>query len=127
MVSIGNFRNQQLYLGANRNLSTAKATLQVNTGAAKFRPSGKTTFIKIDNINSQPAQCKNDDKDTIDPSKVRPLSDPLSNEEFYALLEGTDEVGGAVLRAREEVPGPPTKIEQNTQKEPPKLPKKSAQ
>ena len=63
MVSIGNFRNQQLYLGANRNLSTAKTTLQVNTGAAKFRPSGKTTFIKIDNINSQPAQSK-DTRDT---------------------------------------------------------------
>ena len=51
MVGInGNFRNQQLYLGANRNLSTAKATLQANTGAAKFRPSGKTTFIKIDKL-----------------------------------------------------------------------------
>ncbi len=92
MVSIGNFRNQQLYLGANRNLSTAKATLQVNTGAAKFRPSGKTTFIKIDKLDYQPAQSKNDDyipqvpmpslkkgdeidpKDVIDTSK---LNEPI--------------------------------------------------
>ena len=86
MVSIGNFRNQQLYLGANRNLSTAKATLQVNTGAAKFRPSGKTTFIKIDKLDYQPAQSKNNDDVIVEP--FRPDLKPVEP----IVVEGQDEV-----------------------------------
>ncbi len=87
MVSIGNFRNQQLYLGArNRNLYTAKATLQVNTGAAKFRPSGKTTFIKIDKLDYQPAQSKNNDNEVVIP----PFRFEGDKESF--VVEGQDEV-----------------------------------
>ena len=51
MVSIGNFRNQQLNLGAtNRNAATAKTTLQVSTGNSKLRPTGKTTLQNIGQI-----------------------------------------------------------------------------
>ena len=67
MVSIGNFRNQQLYLGAtNRNLYTAKATLQANTGAAKFRPSGKTATFKLTELTFPKAEkpCNTKIKDT---------------------------------------------------------------
>ena len=125
MVGInGNFRNQQLYLGANRNLSTAKATLQANTGAATFRPSGKTTFIKIDKIDSQPAQSKKNDDyipqvpttgltkgdeidptDVIDPSK---LNEPLDPCDF----EGDDDVAKMALilkKIEEEFVLPPRK------------------
>ena len=87
MVGInGNFRNQQLYLGANRNLSTAKATLQANTGAAKFRPSGKTTFIKIDKLDYQPAQSKNNDNEVVIP----PFRFEGDKNSF--VVEGQDEV-----------------------------------
>ena len=88
MVGInGNFRNQQLYLGANRNLSTAKATLQANTGAATFRPSGKTATFELTELNNKPEQYKTDYKPDWDGKSLRDLG-----SEFVDNLKDGDTV-----------------------------------
>ena len=57
MVSIGNFRSQQLTLGAtNRNTGILKTNLQVSTGNTKFKPTGKTTLQPL--VQITPGKCE---------------------------------------------------------------------
>ena len=63
MVSIGNFRSQQLTLGAtNRNTGILKTNLQVSTGNTKFKPTGKTTLQPLVQITPGKCESKEDDK-----------------------------------------------------------------
>ena len=51
MVSIGNFRNQRIVLGAtNKNTAIVKPTLKDSTDRTNLRPGGKTTMQPIEQI-----------------------------------------------------------------------------
>ena len=104
MVSIGNFRSQQLTLGAtNRNTGILKTNLQVSTGNTKFKPTGKTTLQPLVQITPGKCEGKEDDK-----SVGSFLSFP------------TDENGNVsqeVLDARDEILGDQEAAKRNSQRE----------
>ena len=73
MVSIGNFRSQQLTLGAtNRNTGILKTNLQVSTGNTKFKPTGKTTLQPLVQITPGKCEGKKDDKSLRFPDEFTP-------------------------------------------------------
>ena len=73
MVSIGNFRSQQLTLGAtNRNTGILKTNLQVSTGNTKFKPTGKTTLQPLVQITPDKCEGKEDNKSLRFPDEFTP-------------------------------------------------------
>ena len=72
MVSIGNFRSQQLTLGAtNRNTGILKTNLQAQPEKVTLKPSGKTKFTKITQITPKRLET-NYDSNNIDYKNLKP-------------------------------------------------------